>query len=83
MREEMSQSPEEVGDDPHVDETYLYYKVVSVDHRGRVYGLGSMGRRYNDPCASSSQGPSTQDFATLQFNVSCLTSIVEDQQNQI
>ncbi|KAK9117144.1 hypothetical protein Sjap_016091 [Stephania japonica] len=56
MREEMSQSAEEVGDDPHMDETDLYYKVVSVDHKGRVYGLGYTGRRYNDPGASSSQG---------------------------
>ncbi|KAK9145145.1 hypothetical protein Sjap_005048 [Stephania japonica] len=83
MREEMSQSAEEAGDDPHVDETDLYYKGVGVDHKGRVYGLGSTGRRYNDPGASSSQGPSSQDFATLQSNVSRLTSIVEDQQNQI
>ncbi|KAK9085800.1 hypothetical protein Sjap_026211 [Stephania japonica] len=83
MREEMSQSPEEAGDDPHVDETNLYYKVIGVDHKGQVYGLGSTGRRYNDPGASSSQGPSCQDFATLQSNVSRLTSIVEDQQNQI
>ncbi|KAK9130139.1 hypothetical protein Sjap_010626 [Stephania japonica] len=29
------------------------------------------------------KGPSSQDFATLQSNVSHLTSIVEDQQNQI
>ncbi|KAK9096647.1 hypothetical protein Sjap_022144 [Stephania japonica] len=56
MREEMSQSAEEAGDDPHVDETNLYYKVVGVDHKGRVYGLGSTGRRYNDPGAISSQG---------------------------
>ncbi|KAK9108878.1 hypothetical protein Sjap_016938 [Stephania japonica] len=83
MREEMSQSAEEAGDDPHVDETDLYYKVVGVDHKGRVYGLGSTGRRYNDSGASSSQGSSSQDFATLQSNVSRLTSIVEDQQNQI
>ncbi|KAK9138428.1 hypothetical protein Sjap_009022 [Stephania japonica] len=83
MREEMSQSAEEAGDDPLMDETDLYYKVVDVDHKGRVYGLGSTGRRYNDPGASSSQGPSSQDFATLQSNVSHLTSIVEDQQNQI
>ncbi|KAK9102825.1 hypothetical protein Sjap_020079 [Stephania japonica] len=41
MREEMSQSAEEAGDDPHVDETNLYYKVVDVDHKGRVYRLGS------------------------------------------
>ncbi|KAK9124035.1 hypothetical protein Sjap_013637 [Stephania japonica] len=68
MREEMSQSAEEAGDDPHVDEIDLYYKVVGVDHKGRVYGLGSTGRRYNDPGASSSQGPSSQDFATLQSN---------------
>ncbi|KAK9116820.1 hypothetical protein Sjap_015767 [Stephania japonica] len=73
----------EAGDDPHVDETDLYYKVIGVDHKGRVYRLGSTGRRYNDPGASSSQGLSSQDFATLQSNVSCLTSIVEDQQNQI
>ncbi|KAK9123653.1 hypothetical protein Sjap_013255 [Stephania japonica] len=74
MREEMSQSAEEAGDDPHVDETDLYYKVVGVDHKGRVYGLGSTGRRYNDPGASSSQGPPSQDFATLQSNVSrCLS----------
>ncbi|KAK9085356.1 hypothetical protein Sjap_025767 [Stephania japonica] len=83
MHEEMSQSAEEARDDPHVDETDLYYKVVGVDHKGQVYGLGSTGRRYNDPGASSSQGPSSQDFATLQSNVSHLTSIVEDQQNQI
>ncbi|KAK9095968.1 hypothetical protein Sjap_021465 [Stephania japonica] len=83
MREEISQSAEEAGDDPHVDETDLYYKFIGVDHKGRVYGLGSTGRRYNDPGASSSQGPSSQDFATLQSNVSRLTSIVEDQQNQI
>ncbi|KAK9091119.1 hypothetical protein Sjap_024296 [Stephania japonica] len=83
MCEEMSQSAEKAGDDPHVDETDLYYKVVDVDHKGRVYGLGSTGKRYNDPGASSSQGPSSQDFATLQSNVSRLTSIVEDQQNQI
>ncbi|KAK9091771.1 hypothetical protein Sjap_024948 [Stephania japonica] len=68
MHEEMSQSAEEAGDDPHVDEIDLYYKVVGIDHKGRVYGLGSTGRRYNDPGASSSQGPSSQDFATLQFN---------------
>ncbi|KAK9084806.1 hypothetical protein Sjap_025217 [Stephania japonica] len=79
----MSQSAEEAGEDPHVDETDLYYKVISVDHKGRVYGLGSTGRRYNDSGASSSQVPSTQDFATLQSNVSRLSSIVEDQQNQI
>ncbi|KAK9090957.1 hypothetical protein Sjap_024134 [Stephania japonica] len=66
----MSQSAGEAGDDPHVDETDLYYEVVDVDHKGRVYGLGSMRRRYNDPGASSSQGPLTQDFATLQSNVS-------------
>ncbi|KAK9090232.1 hypothetical protein Sjap_023409 [Stephania japonica] len=83
MREEMSQLEEEAGDDPLVDEIDLYYKVVGVDHKGRVYGLRSTGRRYNDPGASSSQGPSRQDFATLQSNVSRLTSIVEDQQNQI
>ncbi|KAK9096535.1 hypothetical protein Sjap_022032 [Stephania japonica] len=71
------------GDDPHVDETDLYYKVIGVDHKGRVYGLRSTGRRYNDPGASSSQSRSSQDFATLQSNVSRLTSIVEDQQNQI
>ncbi|KAK9096152.1 hypothetical protein Sjap_021649 [Stephania japonica] len=81
MREEMSQSAEEAGEDSHVDETDLYYKVVGVDHKGRVYGLGSMGRRYNDPGASSSQGSSTQDFVTLQSNVSRSTSIVVDQQN--
>ncbi|KAK9090984.1 hypothetical protein Sjap_024161 [Stephania japonica] len=80
---EMSQSAEEAGDDLHVDKTDLYYKVVGVDHKGRVYGLGFIGRKYNDPGASSSQGPSSQDFATLQSNVSRLTSIVEDQQNQI
>ncbi|KAK9110126.1 hypothetical protein Sjap_018186 [Stephania japonica] len=34
MRKEMSQSAEEAGDDPHVDETDLYYKVVGVDHKG-------------------------------------------------
>ncbi|KAK9085500.1 hypothetical protein Sjap_025911 [Stephania japonica] len=48
MCEEMSQSAEEAGDDPYVDETDLYYKVVGVDQKGRVYGLGSTGRRYND-----------------------------------
>ncbi|KAK9103345.1 hypothetical protein Sjap_020599 [Stephania japonica] len=69
MREEMSQSAEEAGDDPHVDETDLYYKVVGVDHKGRVYWLGSTGMRYNDLGASSSQGSSSQDFATLQSNV--------------
>ncbi|KAK9090942.1 hypothetical protein Sjap_024119 [Stephania japonica] len=42
-----------------------------------------MGRRYNDPGASSSQGPSTKDFATLQSNISRLFSIIEDQHNQI
>ncbi|KAK9155930.1 hypothetical protein Sjap_003410 [Stephania japonica] len=83
MYEEMSQSAEEAGEDSQMDEIDLYYKVVGVDHKGRVYGLGSMGRRYNDPGANSSQGPSTQDFATLQSNVSRLTSIVEDQHNQI
>ncbi|KAK9096773.1 hypothetical protein Sjap_022270 [Stephania japonica] len=79
----MSQLAEEAGEDPHVDETNLYCKVIGVDHKGRVYGLGSMGRRNNDPGASSSQGPSTQDFATLQCNISRLSSIVEDQHNQI
>ncbi|KAK9123533.1 hypothetical protein Sjap_013135 [Stephania japonica] len=59
MREEMSQSAEEAGEDPHVDKTDLYYKDVSVDHKGRVYGLGSMGRSMGGghPETSSSQPP--------------------------
>ncbi|KAK9137716.1 hypothetical protein Sjap_008310 [Stephania japonica] len=44
MCEEMSQSTQEAGEDPYMDETYLYYKVVSVVHKGRVYGLGFTGR---------------------------------------
>ncbi|KAK9123603.1 hypothetical protein Sjap_013205 [Stephania japonica] len=68
MREEMSQSAEEAGDDPHVDETDLYYKVVGVDHKGRVYGLGSTGRRYNDPVATHLGARRARDFATLQSN---------------
>ncbi|KAK9144539.1 hypothetical protein Sjap_004442 [Stephania japonica] len=43
MREEMSQSAEEAGDDPHVDETDLYYKVVGVDHKGRSMRGGHPG----------------------------------------
>ncbi|KAK9096166.1 hypothetical protein Sjap_021663 [Stephania japonica] len=72
MLEEMSQSAEEAGEDSHVDETDLYYKVVGVDHKGRVYRLGSMERRYNDPGASSSQGSSTRTlllFSLMYYSI--------------
>ncbi|KAK9111281.1 hypothetical protein Scep_018800 [Stephania cephalantha] len=44
--------------DPTVDDEALYYNVAGECPKGRVYGLGSLGRkerRYADPGASTSQ----------------------------
>ncbi|KAK9121608.1 hypothetical protein Syun_019225 [Stephania yunnanensis] len=46
--------------DQLVDDEAVYYKVAGECPKGRVYGLGSLGRkkrRYADPGASTSQVP--------------------------
>ncbi|KAK9166616.1 hypothetical protein Scep_001807 [Stephania cephalantha] len=57
--------------DQAVDDEAVYFNVAGECLKGRVYGLGSLGRkkrRYADPCASTSQMPEMvpcSEFATV------------------